>query len=137
VFKRIMVPVDLAHEEKLGRALDVATDLAKHYSASTRLVGVTAPQPSEVAHTPLEYAERLAQFAQTQSAQRGFQFEHEAITTHDPTIELDEALKDAAHEMAADLIIMASHVPGFVEHVVSSYAGFLASHTEISVFIVR
>jgi nucleotide-binding universal stress UspA family protein len=32
---------------------------------------------------------------------------------------------------------MGSHVPGFAEHLFSSNAGYLASHTDISVFIVR
>lgn len=137
VFKKIMVPVDLAHLDKLERALDVASDLAKHYQASVCFVGVTSPQPSAVAHNPQEYAEKLAQFAKTQSDRRGLAFEHKAMTSHDPAIELDEILQDAAHQIGADLILMASHVPGLVEHVVSSYAGYLASHTEISVFIVR
>jgi nucleotide-binding universal stress UspA family protein len=137
MFRKIMIPVDLAHAEKLERALSVATDLAKHYEASACLVGVTAPQPSEVAHNPQEYEQELAAFAGSQSAQRGLAFEHKAITSHDPAIELDEALQDEAHRIGADLIVMASHVPGFMEHIVSSYAGYLASHTELSVFVVR
>jgi nucleotide-binding universal stress UspA family protein len=63
VFKHIMVPVDLAHEGRLDRALDVAADLAAHYGARVTYVGVTVPQPSSVAHNPEEFAEKLARFA--------------------------------------------------------------------------
>lgn len=31
---------------------------------------------------------------------------------------------------------MATHVPGFKEYVFASNAGFLAAHTDVSVFIV-
>jgi len=137
VFKTIMVPVDLAHSEKLARALDVASDLAKHYGASACLVGVTALQPSEAAHSPQEYEEKLAAFAEAQSAQRDVVFAYKVLHSRDPAIELDNILTKAAHDLNADLVIMASHVPGFVEHFVSSYAGYLASHTDISIFIVR
>jgi hypothetical protein len=34
-------------------------------------------------------------------------------------------------------VVMASHVPGMLEHVWSSHAGRLASHASASVFIVR
>ena len=52
LFKHIMVPVDLAHEGQLDRALGVAADLAGHYGARVTYVGVTVPQPSSVAPHP-------------------------------------------------------------------------------------
>ena len=63
MFKHIMVPVEtLRHEGQLDRALGVAADLAGHYGARVTYVGVTVPQPSSVAHTPQEFAEKLAHF---------------------------------------------------------------------------
>ena len=35
------------------------------------------------------------------------------------------------------LIIMASHVPGFRDYVFASNSGYLASHTDLSIFVVR
>ena len=58
VFKKIMVPVDLAHLDKLERALDVASDLAKHYQASVCFVGVTSPQPSAAGERPPQASRR-------------------------------------------------------------------------------
>ena len=51
--------------------------------------------------------------------------------------ELDDALAKAASELNCDLVVMGSHVPGFTEHVFASRAGYLASHSNLSVFVVR
>ncbi|MCC0030523.1 MAG: universal stress protein [Brucellaceae bacterium] len=56
---------------------------------------------------------------------------------HDPAIDLDEALEKACKEIGADLVVMASHVPGFGDHFRSSNAGYLSAHSSISVFVVR
>lgn len=132
-----MVPVDLRHVERLGKALATAADLSKHYKASVQLVGVTGAEPSAVAHNPTEFAARLNDFAAAESARYGVEFGVHAITSPDPAIDLDDVLGREAQAIGADLIVMASHVPGFAEHIFSSNAGYLASHAEISVFIVR
>ncbi len=137
MYKKIMVPVDLGHSEKLDKALATAADLSQHYKASVQLVGVTGSAPSSVAHNPEEFATRLSEFAAAQAAKYGVEFGAHAITSPDPIIDLDDTLGREAHDIGADLIVMASHVPGFAEHIFSSNAGYLASHTEISVFVVR
>ena len=137
MYKNIMVPVDLAHQKTLDKALAVATDLARHYGAALCVVGVTASQPSSVARSSAEYAEKLAAFAAQLSEKSGLKIETRAVVSHDPARDLDSALGKAAGELGADLIVMASHVPSFAEHIFASNAGYLASHVERSVFIVR
>ena len=137
MYKKIMVPVDLRHTDKLEKALGTAADLSKHYKAPVQLVGVTASAPSEVAHNPKEFAAKLQEYAAAEGAKYGCEFGSHAITSPDPTIDLDDTLGREAHDIGADLIVMASHVPGFAEHIFSSNAGYLASHTDISVFIIR
>jgi nucleotide-binding universal stress UspA family protein len=137
MYKKIMVPVDLRHTEKLDKALATAADLSKHYKAPAQMVAVTASAPSSVAHNPEEFATRLADYAVAQSAKYGVDFGAHAITSPDPAVDLDDKLGREAHDIGADLIVMASHVPGFAEHLFSSNAGYLASHTDISVFVVR
>jgi nucleotide-binding universal stress UspA family protein len=39
--------------------------------------------------------------------------------------------------LGADLVVMASHVPTFTDHLLASNAGALLSHTDASLFIVR
>ncbi|UCE31094.1 MAG: universal stress protein [Burkholderiales bacterium] len=137
MYKKIMVPVDLAHVDRLGKALTSAEDLAKHYGASVCYVGVTAPPPSDVAHTPEEYADRLEKFARAQSDRHGFVAMSRAYTSHDPAVELDDILLRAITELDADLVVMASHVPGIADHFFTSNAGYVAMHAKISVFVIR
>lgn len=136
MFKHIMVPVDLAHEGRLDRALAVAADLAGHYGARVTYVGVTAPQPSSVAHNPQEFAEKLARFAAVQGETRGVAAPaSHPIVSHDPAIDLDKQLLAAAEELEADLIVMGSHIPRFLD--LKSHGGHLASLSHHSVMLVR
>jgi nucleotide-binding universal stress UspA family protein len=137
MYKKIMVPVDLRHTDKLDKAVATAADLSNHYKAPVQMVAVTASAPSSVAHNPKEFEAKLNEYAAAQGAKYGISIGAHAIVSPDPTIDLDDKLGREAHEIGADLIIMASHVPGFAEHIFSSNAGYLASHTDISVFIVR
>jgi nucleotide-binding universal stress UspA family protein len=137
MYTKIMVPVDLVHVERLGKAIDTATDLAKHYGIPLCFAGVTAEAPTEVAHTPAEYARKLDAYAAEQGNRHGLSITSIACASHDPAIDLESTLIAAAKANAVDLIVMASHVPGLPEHIFASHAGAVASHAEISVFVVR
>lgn len=137
MYKKIMVPVDLAHVERLEKAITTATDLAKHYGIPVCFVGVTAETPTEVAHTPKEFAEKLAAFGAGQSKKHGLTVDTTAYPSHDPAVDLDHRLIAAARENGADLIVMASHLPGLQDHIFASNAGAVASHAKVSVFVVR
>jgi nucleotide-binding universal stress UspA family protein len=137
MYKNIIIPVDLTHQEGLAKALAVGADLAKHYDAKITAVSVTSNAPTSIAHNPSEFGQVLAKFANEQSQALGVQFSAKAMTSPDPTIDIDDALNKAASELKCDLVIMASHVPGFSEHIFASRAGYLASHSEISVLVVR
>jgi nucleotide-binding universal stress UspA family protein len=137
MYDKIMVPVDLAHIERLGKALDTAADLAKHYRIPLCYVGVTVPMPSTVAHTPQEYAEKLARFGAEQAKKHGIEAETAAYTSHDPAVDLHDKLLEALKATKCDLVVMASHVPGFPEHIFASNAGAVASHADVSVLVVR
>lgn len=137
MFSNILVPVDLDHADTLETALTVAADLARLYEASVCLAGVVSTAPGASAHNPTEYAARLNSFASDQTGKRGIGFTAKVMISHDPAVDLDDQLKQAAEEIGADLVVMASHVPGFRDHFFSSKAGYLANHLGISVFIVR
>ena len=131
------VPVDLAHTDKLNKALSTAADLAKHYHASIYLLAVTSSAPGELAHNPDELHQKLTQFADTQTAALGVEFKTRDAVTPDPAIDLTKALDEQVHELGADLIVIASHVPGFRDYVFASHSGYLGSHTDLSIFVVR
>ena len=137
MYTKIMVPVDLAHLEKLDKAITTASDLARHYRIPVCYVGVTAETPTSVAHTPKEYSEKLEAFGARQAEQHGLDVTTRAYPSHDPSVDLDRTLIDAASENGADLIVMASHVPGMADHIFGSHAGAVASYSKVSVFVVR
>lgn len=137
MFSKIMIPVDLGHAEQLDKALSAAAGLATQHGASVNVVGVTQSGPTPIARTPEEFAEKLSAFAADCSQKYGVTFTAHSEISHDPTIDLEATLMSAAESSGADLIVMASHVPGFAEYVFSSNAGYLASHSKMSVFVVR
>ena len=137
MYTKIMVPVDLAHIERLQKAITTATDLARHYGIPICFVGVTAETPTEVAHTPQEFAGKLEAFGAGLSKEHGLTIEAKAYPSHDPAVDLDKTLIAAAKENGADLIVMASHVPGLPDHIFAANATKVASHTSHSVFVVR
>ncbi len=137
MFKRIMVPVDLAHVETLDKAMTCASDLARQYGASVVYVGVTASTPGSVAHNPGEFADKLADFARAQGAAHGIAAEAHAVTSHDPTSDLDPSLLKAVEATGADLVVMASHVPGLTDYIWPSNGGTIAGHARVSVLVVR
>jgi nucleotide-binding universal stress UspA family protein len=137
MYQRIGVPVDLAHPEMLEKAVATAAALAGTFGASIDLVAVTSPSPGEVARDPHAFGDKLAAYAEDCSQRHGVTFTAHTRICDDPTVELDRALSDAFHELGVDLLIVASHVPGLRDYVFSSNAGWLASHTDLSVFVVR
>jgi len=137
MYSRIVVPVDLAHSDHLGKALATATDLAKHYGATLTYVSVTAETPTSVAHNPREFGEKLAEFARKRSEADGVKIDTKAYTATDPTIDVDAHLLRATEEADADLVVIASHKPGLADYFWGSHGGRLARQAAISVFVVR
>ena len=137
MFKRIMVPVDLAHREKLGKAITTAADLARHFGADLVLVGATSNEPSSVAKSPEAYAEKLSAVATEVGESRGIPAEADTLRLPDVTVDLNRALARRAEEIGADLIVMASHVPGIAEYIFGSHGGEIAQHAKMSVMLVR
>ncbi len=137
MFKKIMAPVDLAHMDRLEKALKCTADLAKHYDAEVIFVGVTSSTPSSMAHTPAEYAEKLDAFAKDQGSDHGFTASGDALVSHDPSSDVDDILLKAVKDTGADLVVMASHVPNIMDYVWPSNGGKIAEHADCSVMVVR
>ena len=137
MYKKIMVPVDLAHVDKLARALDTAANLAKSYHAPVTYVGVTSPVPGPLGHNPEEYSKKLTDFAATQANTHGIEADGKTVVSHDPAVDLDDALIKAVNETGSDLVVMATHIPNVADHIWPSNGGRIATHTNASVFLVR
>lgn len=137
MYKTIMVPVDLEHAERLDKALRTAADLARHYGATACYLAIATATPGPVAHNPAEFARKLEDFGRDQASKYGHSVTTRALISHDPAADLDHKLVEAVHETGADLVVMASHIPGIADAIWPSHGGRLASHADVSVFVVR
>lgn len=137
MFSTIMVPIDMAHRETLSKTLRCAGDLAKLYGAEIVHVGVTASTPSATAHNPAEFREKLDAFAAEDGEKFGVAARGHAVVVGDPRADVDDALLHAVRDVGADLVVMASHVPGLMEYVWPSNGGKIAEHAHCSVMVVR
>ncbi|WP_104205106.1 universal stress protein [Billgrantia saliphila] len=137
MYKKLMVPVDLAHIEVLEPALQVAADLARLYAAEVCYVGVTSTTPSSVARTPEEYQHKLDDFARQRAAEHGCPISARTLSSADPAADLDDLLLQAIGDVGADLVVMATHPPKHLGAILPSHGGKIATHTDISVFLIR
>ena len=139
MYHKILVPVDLAHLDKLYKALNTAIDIGKHYGASLCYVAVTNTAPSEAAHNPEELAEKLAAFAKEQAEAHNVKAKSRVMPTADTAVELDKRLLEAIETTGSDLVVMASHSPGIGDrlHILHSNGANLVKHSDVSVFVVR
>jgi len=137
MFKKIMVPVDMAHLDVVEPSLQIVADQARHYGAEVCYVAVVASTPGSVAHTPEEYQHKLATLADERARVHGQKVSTRVITSPDPVADVDDVLVDAIDEVGADLVIMATHPPKHLDAVIPSHGGKVARHTRASVFLVR
>lgn len=137
MFKKILVPIDLSHTELLSRAISAACMLAKSYQAEIVFAGVYGNVPSAAANFPDEYRAKLEAFATQQGNAHEISASGLPVFSHDPTAELCSLILSAIDETRSDCVVMASHVPGWVEHIFHSNAGYVASHSKVSVFVIR
>lgn len=137
MFKKILVPVDLAHIEAIQRALAASADLARHYGAEVCYLGVTTSTPGTVARTPEEYAQKLDAFASEQGRVHGQAVSSRCINSPDPVADLDNTILKSIDAVGADLVVMATHLPRHLDAVIPSHGDRIAAHTDISVFLVR
>lgn len=138
MYSRILVPVDLDNEDQLGKALDLAGQTAKHHDAEVIYVDVVDAVPTMSALTEGQrVADHLKTFAQEQANRHGIKTTGEITLRSDLRLNVGSDIVRTADETDCDLIVMASHVPGFKDHFFSSNAGYVASHASMSVYVIR
>ena len=139
MYRKIMVPVDLAHVDKMEKALHGAAELATSYSVPVCYVAVTGRAPNEVAARPEQFEKAMQNFAREQAERYGITTESLTLSSVDVPAELDHKLLEGLRQTGADLVVMASHVPGVSDrlHLIGSNAAWLVRHSDVSIFVVR
>ncbi|WJS03674.1 universal stress protein [Roseibium aggregatum] len=137
LFTKILVPIDLSHADKLEKAIATGAYIAKTNSIPVVFAAVTSNTPSALAHTPDEFREKLAAYAAAEGQKHGITATGHAVFSHDPAVDLENAILKAVHDTGADLVVMATHIPQVPDHFWPSNGGRVASHADVSVFLVR
>ncbi|MEX2499430.1 MAG: universal stress protein [Wenzhouxiangellaceae bacterium] len=139
MYNKIMVPVDLEHIEKIDKALHGAAELARSYDVPVCYVAVMGRAPNKVAASPEKFEAELNMFAREQADKYGIETECKAVPSVDVPVELDDKLLEAIDDVGADLVVMASHVPGVADklHLIGSNAAYMVKHSDASIFVVR
>ncbi|MBE1285866.1 MAG: universal stress protein [Rhodobacteraceae bacterium] len=137
MFSHIMVPVDLHMTEPVSKALDVAVDMARTYGARVTLVNVTGDMVTAAPHGEAQAADALGQVAERLADKAGIAVHTKVVFSHDVPAEVNAILRETAETLGADLVVVGSHAPRFMDYLFSSHAGSLASHSSVSVFVVR
>lgn len=139
MYNKIMVPVDLEHIEKIDKALHGAAELARSYDVPVCYVAVMGRVPNKVAPSPEKFEAELNMFAREQADKYGIETESKAVPSVDVPVELDDKLLEAIDDVGADLVVMASHVPGVADklHLIGSNAAYMVKHSDASIFVVR
>lgn len=137
MFRRILVPVDLDHPERLQKALTAAAAEARQHAATVVYLGVTEETPGAVARNPGDYRGKLAAFAAAQAETHGIETEAMPVVSTDPAAEINKLILTAVKDSGADLVVMASHPPRMLDWILPSHGGHVAEHADVSVFIIR
>ncbi len=140
MFKKILVPIDLADTALAKKAIETAATLAQTYHGTVRLLHVIALTPVVLAeYVPADFDDQQRSDAETALADVA------AACAIEPT-RLSTAVRQGGiyHEIieevtaiGADLIVMSSHRPAMRSYFLGSNAGHVVRYAPCSVLVVR
>ncbi len=140
MYKRILVPVDLADTDLAKPALATAIEMARGSGGSVRLVNVLAMTPVMLAeYVPADFDVQQRKSAEEAltiiSRECGLDTAHVSTTVRQGGI-YHEVLEEAK-TFNADLIVMSSHRPAMRTYFLGSNAGHVVRYAKCSVLVVR
>ena len=136
MYQKILVPIDLTNAEKGKAMIDVAKKLGGKGVRIT-LLNVIEDIPNYVAvEIPGEIIKQMGVNAHDEledmAKAAGISTEV-AVHSGRPAT----AILDASEDMAADLIVIASHRPGLQDYLLGSTAARVVRHAKCSVLVMR
>lgn len=138
MYSQILIAVDLDQPGSWAVALPEAAALARCNSARLTICSVVRDLKAalEAEWSPIGYREMLGltkvRLAELASGVRGI-----AVDVEVGTGTICGGILDVAERIRADLIVVASHVPGVKDHIWAGNAARVARRAECSVLIVR
>jgi nucleotide-binding universal stress UspA family protein len=140
MYRRILVPIDLADVELAKPAIATALMMARESNGTVRLINVLPMTPAML----VEYVPRDFEAQQQASAEDAISIVadetglgRERISTVVRQGAIDREILDEAKTMHADLIVMSSHRTGVRTYFLGSNAGHVVRYAACSVLVVR
>lgn len=140
MFKRILVPVDLAEPELAQPAIDTACAMARGANGSIRIIHVLPMTPVMLA----EYVPPDFDAQQRKSAEDGVKkltaecgLEPDRVSGVVRLGGIYHEVIEEAKAMNADLIVMTSHRPDMRSYFLGSNAGHVVRYANCSVLVLR
>ncbi|HEX2257687.1 MAG TPA: universal stress protein [Afifellaceae bacterium] len=140
MYRSILLPLDLEHENSWRKALPVARGLADAFAAELHLL-VVVPVVSQSyvgQFFPADYQTQLA--AEVEKQLRAFARERlgeAAVGLHVAHGRISDEILAAAERLGCDLIVMASHRPRIADYLIGPFAAHVVGHSRKSVLVVR
>jgi len=140
MYRRILVPIDLADVELAKPAIATALTMAKEGNGAIRLVNVLPVTPVMLAeYVPPDFETQQRAAAEEAMAivagETGLPPERIATIVRQGNV--DREILDEANAMKADLIVMSSHRTGLRTYFLGSNAGHVVRYAACSVLVVR
>ena len=140
MFKKILVPVDLADTDLAKSAIETAVSLATASGGAVRLMNVMPVTPAMLAkYVPSDFDAQQRQSAEEAltiiAKESGLKAGQISATVRHGGI-YHEVLEETK-AMDADLIVMSSHSPGVRTYFLGSNAGHVVRYAKCSVLVVR
>lgn len=133
MYSKIIVPLDLHNLESSKKSLASAASIAKDHNAKVTLFGMYGSHD----HDGSEFKGMLSTMAEDLAKEHNIEADSLPMFSVDVAAELKETIEDEIQKGGFDLVVMASHSPGVLEHFFTSNAGHVAMHSAASVFVVR
>lgn len=140
MYKKILVPVDLADVDIAQPALDRAVALAKSSDAELRLLNVLSMIPAAyLDYMPSNYdtQERSRTEADIKKMAESTGLPASRTSTVVRLGAIYHEVLGEAQDWGADLIVVGSHDPSFATYLIGSNAANVVRHAHCSVLVVR
>ena len=141
MFARILFPVDLEEESSWQKSMPTVVNLRQAFGSELHVLTITPEWPQGMFRLglPADIERRFAAAA----AERLDAFVREhipegvAVTKHVRVGRVYRMILEAAAEIGADLIVMASHRPEMGDYLIGANASRVVRHADVSVLVIR
>lgn len=140
MFKRILLPVDLAEPEMSQVAICEGSTMAKAWDSHLRLIYVQFSVPVAFAdYVPVNLGDQLRLAAEDRISElaEAMEYAQERVSTIVRFGAVPSEVLAEADDWSADLIVLKSHQPGMATYLLGSNAAAIVRHAKCSVLVIR